>query len=481
MKLWEYLKNKMLLNLQQEICENEVAMTYEEMIIFAESLSQKLKGIQCCAILCQSEMAAGIALLSCFAAGVTALPLSQRYGTLHCNKILDTISPDAVITDQDGDFQIMHIRDSLYVEPDIHPAIIMCTSGTTGMPKGAMLTETNVVTNVSDIALYFNIEKSDTILISRPLYHCAVLTGEFLTALVKGAKIRFYSGTFNPAVVFKMSKEHNITAFCGTPTLLSMMACFKRKTDTNCLKHICISGECMSLEAAKQIAEAFPDADIYHIYGLTEACPRVSYLPPHKFKQHADCVGIPLRSVSLKIISPEGVPVSVNEIGILWVKGDNVMAGYYNNPEKTAEVLKDGWLCTGDLALFTEDGLLKIKGRSDDLIIKAGMNIYPQEIESSLKIDCRVNDVYVYGYTDEKLGVQIGLNITGDFADVAEVKELCRVNLSAYQIPNRICLLDEIPKNGSGKIVRRSIRSVLEGVRQNQRVSLKGPVKGEAD
>lgn len=455
MKLWKYLKNKMQLNLQQEICENDASMTFEKMIVFAEEFSKKLKGIKCCAILCQSEMAASMALLSCFAAEVTALPLSQRYGELHCNKILDAISPDAVITDQDGYFQVIYNKDSVYTQPDVRPALIMCTSGTTGIPKGAMLTETNVMANVSDIALYFGIEKSDIILISRPLYHCAVLTGEFLTALVRGTKIRFYSGTFNPAIVLKMLKEYNITAFCGTPTLLSMMSRFKRKTDNDSLQHICISGECMSLETGLYIAESFPNAKIYHIYGLTEACPRVSYLPPNKFKEHADCVGIPLRSVSLKIVSSEGVPVNANEVGSLWVKGDNVMSGYYNNPEKTNEVIKDGWLCTGDLALFTEDGFLKIKGRCDDLIIKAGMNIYPQEIERALKLDCRVKDVYVRGYTDDKLGVQIELNIAGDFSDVTEVKDLCRSNLPAYQIPARINLMDEISKNGSGKIIRR--------------------------
>lgn len=455
MKLWKYLKNKMQLNLQQEICENNASMTFEEMIVFAEQFSKKLKGIKCCAIICQSEMAAGMALLSCFAAGVTALPLSQRYGELHCNKILDTINPDAVITDQDGDFQIIYIKDSVYKEPEIHPALIMCTSGTTGVPKGAMLTETNVMTNVADIALYFGMEESDAILISRPLYHCAVLTGEFLTALVKGVKIRFYSGTFNPAIILKMLKTYGITAFCGTPTLLSMMARFKRTADEDFLQHICISGECMSMETGLHIAEAFPNAYIYHMYGLTEACPRVSYLPPNKFREHADCVGVPLRSVSLKILSPDGIPVNVNDIGILWVKGDNIMAGYYNDREKTAEVLREGWLCTGDLALFTEDGFLKIKGRSDDLIIKAGMNIYPQEIENAMKLDCRVKDVYVRGYTDDKLGVQIELNITGDFSNVSEVKDICRCNLSAYQLPARINLLDEMPKNGSGKIIRR--------------------------
>ena len=455
MELWKHLKNKMLLNMQQEVCENNVSMTYEELIVFAEEFAKRLKGIKCCAILCQSEMAACMALLSCFAAKVTALPLSQRYGELHCNKILDEIEPDAVITDQDGEFQIVYIKDSTYVEPDVHPALIMCTSGTTGVPKGAILSETNVMTNVSDIAEYFNIDSSDSLLISRPLYHCAVLTGEFLTALVKGTKIRFYSGTFNPAVVLKMLKDYDITAFCGTPTLLSMMARFKRKSDADVLKHICISGECMSMETGLSIAEAFPDAEIYHIYGLTEACPRVAYLPPNKFKKNADCVGVPLHSVSLKIISADGGLVGKNEIGILWVKGDNVMGGYYKNPQKTNEVLKDGWLCTGDLALFTDEGFLKIKGRNDDLIIKAGMNIYPQEIESALKLDYRVKDVFVRGYTDDKLGVQIELNITGDFADVSEVKDLCRTNLSAYQVPTRINLLDDIPKNGSGKIIRR--------------------------
>ena len=252
-----------------------------------------------------------------------------------------------------------------------------------------------------------------------------------------------------------MLKTYDITAFCGTPTLLSMIAQFKRKTDNDLLQHICISGECMSKETGLHIAEAFPNADIYHVYGLTETCPRVSYLPPDIFKEHADCVGVPLHSVSLKILSPNGVSVNVNEIGTLWVKGDNVMAGYYNNPQKTAEVLSDGWLCTGDLALFTEEGLLKIKGRNDDLIIKAGMNIYPQEIEGALRSDPRVCEVFVRGTSDKYEGSFIELNIVGEFSDTNEVKRLCQERLPTYQMPSKINLLKEIPKTGSGKIIRR--------------------------
>ena len=148
----------MKLNPQQIIIEGDVSITFEEMISFAEEFSQKLNGIKCCAILCKSELLASKALLSCFASNITVLPLSQRYGELHCNKIVDVIRPDAIITDQNGELEVNFIRDSRYVEPKIHPALIMCTSGTSGLPKGVMLTEKNIITNVSDIARYFCID-----------------------------------------------------------------------------------------------------------------------------------------------------------------------------------------------------------------------------------------------------------------------------------------------------------------------------------
>ncbi len=451
--LWSFLKNRMLNNLDRKICESSAEMTFDDAVIFAEGFAKELRGTECCAILCNSEMAAGIALLSCFAAGVTAVPLSYRYGRAHCEKILKLIGPDAIITDNSGEIEVVHIEDPEYTEPKEHPALIMCTSGTTGTPKGAMLTEKNIVTNVSDIAAYFNIQRGDTILIARPLYHCAVLTGEFLTALTKGADIRFYSGAFDPAAMLKLIDMYKVTAFCGTPTLLRMMA--RLKKDCGSLRHISVSGECMSKEVGRQIAEAFKSSEVYHIYGLTEACPRVSYLPPNKFSEYPDFVGVPLKSVSLKIINKDGEKVKTGEVGALWIKGDNIMAGYYNAPEKTSEVLKNGWLCTGDLAVQNASGFLKIMGRSDDLIIKAGMNIYPQEIEGTLKRDKRVKEVLASGSRDDALGTAIILTIAGDFKDTAEVRKLCKEMLPSYALPSKIHLVDSIPKNGSGKIIRR--------------------------
>lgn len=456
MKLWNFIKEHMLKNPNQQICENGASLSFEEMVIWAEHFSKRLRGVNCCAILCASEMAASMSLLSCFSAEVTAVPLSMRYGEAHCNKILDTISPDAIITDTNGEIMVYKLKHSRYISPKDHPALIMCTSGTTGKPKGAMLSEKNISTNVLDIADYFTMDKSDTLLIARPLYHCAVLTGEFLTAIVRGAKIRFYSEQFNPAKILELIKQYKISAFCGTPTLLSIMARFNRNNAAETLRHICISGECMSSEVGMNIRAAFPICKIYHIYGLTEASPRVSYLPPEYFDNYSDCVGIPLKSVSIKLLNEKGNLCHENEEGILYVKGNNIMLGYYQEPQKTSKVLKDGWLCTGDVAVVNEVGFLKIKGRNDDLIIKSGMNIYPAEIEGVLKQDARVNEVLVYSFQNQ-FGTQIGMKLVGNFSSEEEVKQFCIKVLPSFQVPLVIELVDELPKNGSGKITRRNL------------------------
>ena len=141
MKLWNHIKECMLEHPSQQICEKDASLSFEHTVIWAEQFARRLDEIQCCAILCSSEMASAMSLLSCFAAGVTAVPLSMRYGEAHCNKILDTIRPDGIIMDTGGEITLYKIKDSQYISPAKHPALIMCTSGTTGKPKGAMLSE----------------------------------------------------------------------------------------------------------------------------------------------------------------------------------------------------------------------------------------------------------------------------------------------------------------------------------------------------
>lgn len=456
MKLWQYIRDAMLRRPRQTIGEGTASMTYEEMVIFAECFAQRLRGERCCAILCRSEMAAAMGLLSCFAAGVTAVPLSVRYGEQHCRAILDFIRPTGVITDMDGELRVMSIMEAGYLSPAVHPALIMCTSGTTGTPKGVMLSEDNILTNVKDIASYFAIGQEDAILIARPLYHCAVLTGEFLTALIQGSRILFFSGRFDPQEIGKLLIQNEMTVMGGTPTLWDKLARLPRAMAGHSLQHIVVSGECMSEAVGKRIRQAFGQVRIYHVYGLTEAGPRVSYLDPALFDEFPHCVGIPLPSVQLEIRKDGGKPARTGEEGILWVKGDSIMLGYYRDPIQTKRVLKNGWLCTGDMAQISARGLLKIKGRSDDLIIRAGMNIYPQEVEAALKQDPRVRDVVVYSKESSRFGTQIGMTIAGDFAGVGEVRQLCAARLPSFQVPSWIELVEELPKNGSGKVIRRS-------------------------
>lgn len=455
MKLWNYIKENMLKHPLQKVSEESASMTYEELVIYAEGMGEILQGEDCCAVCCHSEMAEAMGLLGCIAAGVTAVPLSARYGPLHLKKIMRILRPTCVITDAEGELGVYYVSDSAYSEPKKRPAFIMWTSGTSGTPKGAMLSEENVISNLNDIASYFKIGEEDSMLIFRPLYHSAVLTGEFLTALIKGTEIVFFSENFNPAAILNLLKNRKITVIGGTPSLLKMLSHFTCKEETSCLKHMVISGECMGEKVGRELMKAFPHVDIYHVYGLTEACPRVSYMPPTHFHEAPDCVGIPLASVKYEIRDKRGHTVPKGRQGMLWVQGPSVMSGYYGDKELTGKVLRKGWLCTGDIACIKHGRWLKIIGRSDDLIIRAGVNIYPREIEVEIEKDPRTDEVLVYGYEEPGYGMQIAMKIAGDFKDSKEVKAMCMKRLPPYQVPVKYELLRELPKSGSGKIIRR--------------------------
>lgn len=452
MILWKYIKKSMLRNPRQIICEETASMTYEDVVVFSELFAKRLLSEKCCAIMCNNEMAAALALLACFAADVAAVPLSLRYGKDQCNKILELISPTAIITDTNGELEVVRLADSKYKVPKERPALIMCTSGTMGTPKGIMLSGGGLFRNAFDISSYLESDENDYILISRPLYHSGVLTGEFLVSLINGVKIRFYSKQFNPYEISKIISDEGITVYGGTPTTISMLARCKR--GGNSLKYISISGECMGESIATKISNAFPNVKIYHGYGLTEASPRVSYLPPEFFNNYGECVGIPLKSVLIKIVKSNGTIAKTGESGMLWVSGKSLMLGYYNNSKLTKKVLKDGWLCTGDIAYITEQGFLKILGRQDNMIIRAGVNIYPQEIENVLKTDKRVSEILVYGIKKQNHGQEIGMKIVGDFNDVNEVRSLCVKRLPKHQVPSSIQLVNKLPRTISGKIMR---------------------------
>lgn len=454
MHLWNVIKKAMTEHPGQTMGEGKAIITYADVVAFSELFASKIKNEKCCVVFCQSEMANALAILACFAAGVTAVPISCRYGDKHCKRIIEYISPTAIITQTEDKFNVIRCEFGNF-ELSEQPAVIMCTSGTTGSPKGVMLSEENLLTNVKDILKYMTLQKNDNILISRPLQHSAVLTGELLVSLLSGLNINFYSGTFNPYSLLNVINEKEIDVFCGTPTIIKTIMKADKKHKSCRLKVLCISGECMSYEVGDTIGKFFLKTKIYHVYGLTEAGPRVAFLSPDKFLTYPDFVGIPLQSVEIKIVDSLGKKVETNEVGELLVKGNNVMMGYFKESQKTNEVLVNGWLHTGDLASISDNGLIKIKGRKDDLIIRAGINIYPQEIEEILKMDSRTKAVYVYGITDKNGDTQIAVDVVGDFKNKRDVKMMCVQNLLEYQIPSVINIVDTLEISVNGKTLRK--------------------------
>ena len=451
MRLWNYIREKMLEHPDQLVCEGEASMTYEELCIYAEEHGKYLDE-SCYAILCNSEMATAMALLACKAAGKTAIPLPLRYGAEHYGKILKAAQPPALITDSFGTLsKYPYSKDFEKVPTEGNPAVILFTSGSTGDPKGVMLSESNLLSNIQDISSYFPISKHDTLLIARPLYHSSVLTGEFLLALCKGAKIVFSSEPFQPLNILTLMKKHRVTVFGCTPTLLSTLSRFIRNQDDLMIRLLSVSGECMTAGMAKAIRKGFPNADVYCGYGLSEASPRVAYLPAYLFDDFPTATGIPVPSVKLRLLDEEGSIIQgAMKTGELLVQGPNVMQGYFNDEERTQRVLKDGWLYTGDLAYWDHSGMLCIQGRKDDMIIRAGMNIYPAEIENTLSTDPKVKDILVYGY--QKGDTQeIGMKICGNFSNMEEVLELCRKKLPSFQIPSKIELVNETEVFSGGK------------------------------
>lgn len=447
---------------------------YVEMLsqikIHAIKLKNRMKCKVKCAILCKSEFNTAMGLLSCLYAGMVAIPLSFNYGKDHYEKVLEFTEPDILITDV-VDFQYQHVYNLCLSEffgscvcnvpeeilSDI--SLIMCTSGTTGKPKGALITTVALQKNIKAINKYFGLSTMDTILIARPLYHCAVLTGEFLISLSVGAHIVFLNSKYNPNLLVTYLQRFAITVFCGTPTMLSQISRLViRSKPVPSIKKIAISGECLTPKAAHLFLQAFPGVNIYNVYGLTEASPRVSFLPPELFKTYYCSVGIPIDGVSIKIVDKStGEEQSAGKIGNVMVSSPSLMKSYYREVELTKKMICSEWLDTNDIGYKDLNGLLYILGRADGMIIKAGMNIFPCEIEDKVNQLDEIDECVAYSITKE-YGHDIALDVLLVEKRNLEIKELrmkLKTVLPDYLMPTKVQIVNSIPKNASGKIIRK--------------------------
>ncbi len=345
-------------------------------------------------------------------------------------------------------------------EEDI--AIILYTSGTTGKPKGIMLTYKNLLSNVKAIINAMNFTKDDRFLVFLPMFHTFMITAELLTPLYLGATIILLKSVKPFSKVIETVEKENITVFMGVPEIYGVLNKLNLPESWGkSVRYFISGGAPLPLKVLNEFNKKFK-TKIYEGYGLTEASPTVSVNTKENYK--AGSVGKPIDGVEIKILDENLNELKIGKVGEVAVKGDNVMKGYFNNEKATNEVIKDGWLLTGDYGYIDEDGFLYIVDRKKDLIISKGMNIYPREIEEAILEHPAVEECAVVGKQSETNGeIPVAFVKLKENEKVLEkeLKLFLRDKIAFYKIPKVFYFVEFLPKNPSGKILKRKLRELL--------------------
>ncbi|WP_319479802.1 AMP-binding protein [uncultured Draconibacterium sp.] len=333
------------------------------------------------------------------------------------------------------------------------------TSGTTGFPKGVMLSHHNILNNGFATGECMKYTEDDRLLVCVPLFHCFGCVLAVCSIVTHGATMVF-TEDFDPLLVLASVQKEKCTALYGVPTMFiaelnhPMFDMF----DLSSLRTGIMAGALCPIETMRQVMDKMNMKDIIIVYGLTESSPGMTATRTHNSVEvRSTTVGFEFPNVEVKIVDPEtGEECKPGEQGEICCRGYNVMKGYYNNPEETAKVIdKEGWLHSGDLAVKTEDGFYKITGRIKDMIVRGGENIYPREIENYLYRLPQIEAVEVAGVPSQKYGEAVGAFIKlkkGETLSEEEIIDFCRGNIARFKIPKYIFFVDEFPMTASGKI-----------------------------
>ncbi len=360
------------------------------------------------------------------------------------------------------------VLEKMEAEVDCQDVVNMqYTSGTTGFPKGVMLTHHNILNNGFQVGENMRYTNKDRLLLCVPLFHCfgCVLA---VCAIVSHGASMVLTEDFDPLRVLAGIQKEKCTAVYGVPTMFiaelnhPMFDMF----DLSTLRTGIMAGSLCPVETMKEVMDKMNCRDIIIVYGLTETSPGMTTTRVFDSPEvRATTVGVALPGVEVKVMNPEtGEECAPEEQGEICCRGYNVMKGYYNNPEATAKAIDaDGWLHSGDLAVKTEDGFYRITGRIKDMIIRGGENIYPREIENFIYRMPEVEMVEVVGIPDEKYGEIVGAFVklkAGKNLCEAEVQEFCRGQIARYKIPKHVFFVDGFPTTASGKIQKYKLREM---------------------
>lgn len=349
----------------------------------------------------------------------------------------------------------------LEMDPKEDLAAILYTSGTTGYPKGAMLTHANLVANTHSVheAMCWR-EGLDRVLVVLPMFHAFAATVGLLTPLTHGSAL-IPMIRFEPEAVAESIQRHQATLFLGVPSMFTVLLKLKAsRIEAFQSLRFCISGGAALPVAILEQFKARFGLSIYEGDGPTECSP-VTCVNPIGGVIKPGTVGLPVPHVEMRIVDEAGETCPVDTVGEIAVRGPNVMKGYWNRPLETQEVFQGDWLLTGDLGTCDADGYFSIVDRKKDLIIVNGMNVYPRMIEEIIHQCTYVREVAVVGEINDRHGeipvAYVAVDETHEDPERA-LKDHCRAHLGRHQIPKRFVLLESLPKNATGKILKRELR-----------------------
>ena len=338
------------------------------------------------------------------------------------------------------------------------PINIQFTSGTTGTPKGAVLTHHNILNNGFFAGERMRLTEADRLCIPVPLYHCFGMVLSVLTAMTHGAAMVFPSEGFDPLAVLQAVEEERCTALHGVPSMFiaELEHAEFSHFDVGSLRTGIMAGAPCPIEVMRRVVEQMHLGQITIGYGMTETSPASFQCSvDDSLERRVSTVGQVHPHVEAKIVDDDGRVVPCGMQGELWTRGYLVMRGYWDDPEHTAEAIDDaGWMHTGDLATIDEAGYCNIVGRIKDMIIRGGENVYPREVEEFLFRHSRIEAVQVFGVPDKKYGEQVCAWITiraGESLNEAEVRAYCEGEIAHYKIPRLVRFVDSFPMTVSGK------------------------------
>ena len=337
------------------------------------------------------------------------------------------------------------------------PINIQFTSGTTGVPKGATLTHHNIVNNAIAVARCMKLADADALCIPVPLYHCFGMVLGVLACVATGARMVFPGEGFQPRATLAAVELERCTALHGVPTMFIAELDHPEfpRFDLSSLRTGIMAGAPCPIEVMKHVQHDMHMHEVTIAYGMTETSP-VSFqsATDDPLEQRVSTVGRILPHLEVKIVDPEGAVVPVGEKGELCTKGYSVMQGYWDEPDRTAEAVRDGWMHTGDLATLDRHGYCNIVGRVKDMVIRGGENIYPREVEEFLFRHPKVAAVQVFGVPDARFGEELAAWIivkAGHACTENEIRDFCHDQIARYKVPRYIRFVTELPVTVTGK------------------------------